>query len=83
MPLRKRIGVASLFLVGIFVNVASALRIYYRVYEAKAGDTWDSLPATICSNVELGLGLVRPLVLKPPFVKDRLTDKPSYVSISQ
>lgn len=58
MPLYRRIGVASLFLVGVVVNIASALRIYFLYYDTETGDTWDLVPSAICSDLELGLGLV-------------------------
>lgn len=58
MPFHKRMSVASLFLVGISVNLASALRIYYLYDEAQTSDTWNLLPSSVCSNVEIGLGLV-------------------------
>lgn len=59
MPFRKRMGVASLFFIGIIVNVASALRIYFLANEVETGsDTWNTLPPAVCSNLELGLGLV-------------------------
>lgn len=59
MPLRRKIAVASMFLVGITVNISSALRIYYAVVQAKTGDTWDYGAPTIAANFEIGLGLVR------------------------
>lgn len=66
MPLRKRLGISSLFLVGILVNIASVLRIYYLYYENETSDSWNSLPSSVCSNLELGLGLVG-LHPCPPF----------------
>lgn len=60
IPLRKRWGVASLFLTGIFVNVASALRIYYFNRTTETKDTWGEYQASICATLELGLGLVSP-----------------------
>lgn len=82
MPLRKRLIAASLFLVGIFVNVASALRIYYTYYEYESGDTWNLLPSSVCSNLELGLGLVSS---PPPLgsIHQTTTDNPSCVSTCQ
>lgn len=59
MSLRRRLGVALIFLVGISVNVASALRIYYAFHQYATGDMWDSMQSYITSNSELGLGLVR------------------------
>lgn len=58
MPFRKRVSVASLFLVGIFVNVASALRIYFLFYQYENHDAWNFMQSSICSNLEIGLGLV-------------------------
>lgn len=38
MPLRQKLAVASVFLFGVVVNVASALRIYYSFVQTKSGD---------------------------------------------
>ena len=38
LPTKRKIGVASVFLVGIVVNIASILRIYYSFVQARTGD---------------------------------------------
>lgn len=58
MPMRQRFAVASVFLVGISVNVASALRIYYSFHQYSTGDMWDMFQPYIAGNTEIGLGLV-------------------------
>lgn len=59
MPLRQRFGVASVFLLGFIVNVASCLRIYYAYHqEIWGGDIWNQMQPFIASNSEIGLGLV-------------------------
>lgn len=60
LPFRRKIAIASVFLVGISVNIASALRIYYL---QTADDTWDYFSSTITGTMEIGLGLVRPFQL--------------------
>lgn len=82
MPLNKRLGVASLFLFGIVVNIASALRIYYTYYQYETSDTWYMVPPAICSILELGLGLVSYLPSSSTLPTRRLTDS-SCVLISQ
>lgn len=65
LPLRRRLAAASLFMVGIIANIASALRIYYAYRQFISNDEWNSMPASIASNLELGLGLVRRLLTNP------------------
>lgn len=58
MPMRQKMAVASLFLVGIMANVASALRIYYNSRQIQSNDLWDMMPCMVSGVTELGLGLV-------------------------
>lgn len=58
MPLRRRIGVASVFVVGFSANIASCLRIYYAYREGYTGDVWNQMQSFIAGNSEIGLGLV-------------------------
>lgn len=65
MPVRKRIAVASIFFIGIFVNIASVLRIYYFAIAHISGDYWNAYPAAVAGNFEVGLGAVSS---SPPFL---------------
>ena len=56
MPTRQKVAVASLFLTACTADIASILRIYYSVIQAKGGDTWDLYPAGLSAVFELGLG---------------------------
>lgn len=63
MPFRQKVGVASVFLLGIFVNVASVLRIYFAIHRSSSGDsTWGLIRSVIAATFETGLGLVRELL---------------------
>lgn len=58
LPMRQKIAVASIFLCGISVNVASALRIYYGFVEATTYDTFYMLGPFVAGAFEIGLGVV-------------------------
>lgn len=58
MPVRQRVAIASLFLLGLSVNIASALRIYYSFHQFITDDMWDMMQPYIAGNTEIGLGLV-------------------------
>ena len=58
IPQRQKMAVVSVFLVGIMVNVCSALRIYYNFVQARSGDLWLMMPCMIPGMLELGLGMV-------------------------
>lgn len=79
MPRRQRIAVASVFLIGVTVNVASVLRIYYAWYQYQTQDMWDIMGSYISGNSEIGLGLVS----IPPFPAPFSAPFPSYPVISQ
>lgn len=59
MPWKQKLAVASVFLAGIVVNVASALRIYYSTMQALSGDTWHMMGPDLAGGFEIGLGIVR------------------------
>lgn len=61
MPWRQKAAVASLFLLGVSVNIASALRLYYVYIQFKAGARSEKVSYVIAGAVEIGLGLVRRL----------------------
>lgn len=58
MLTKQKIAVSSLFLFGIIVNIASALRIYSSYVQGVTGDTWDDMPPSVCGSLEVGLGMV-------------------------
>ncbi|OJJ32820.1 hypothetical protein ASPWEDRAFT_594015 [Aspergillus wentii DTO 134E9] len=72
MNLRQKIAVAYVFGLGILINIAGAVRIYYYYQSTQITDgdmTWVGYPTYICSTIEIGLGLIvtsapalRPLV---------------------
>ena len=72
MPLQQKIGVASIFLVGVTVNIASVLRIIYAQNQVGSMDpTWYIYQPVIACDFELGLGQIcvnvptlRPLILQ-------------------
>lgn len=82
MPFRRRLAVASVFIIGISVNIASALRIYY-LYTSR--DTWDFFACTITATFEIGLGLVRRVsrALLPPVPRELLANRPRSTAVRQ
>lgn len=59
MDLGKRIGLALVFVLGLFVCVTSIIRIHYLVSSVKSTDpTWGSLQAFLWGGVEASTGLI-------------------------
>lgn len=55
----QKLAAMSLFAIGILVNIAAALRIYFFVRAGKSGDpTWNDYQTWIAGDLEIGLGLV-------------------------
>lgn len=62
LPYRQRIAIMTIFLLGVFVNVAGALRTYYvhrSMVVTNLDRSWTGWPTCISAIVEIGLGLVR------------------------
>lgn len=59
LPKKQKIAVASVFLCGVIVNVASALRIYLGYVQSMRNDSWDMLGPLVSGCFEIGLGVVR------------------------
>ncbi|QUC19584.1 uncharacterized protein UV8b_03825 [Ustilaginoidea virens] len=59
MPLRKKLGVIFMFLMGTFVTVVSILRLS-SIYltSASINITWDYLPLALWSTVEINVGII-------------------------
>ena len=58
MPKKEKFAISSVFLAGIVVNVASILRIYYGVVQARTKDSWYFFATNIAGDFEIGLGMV-------------------------
>ncbi|TQB76562.1 hypothetical protein MPDQ_007483 [Monascus purpureus] len=55
----QKLAAMSLFAIGILVNIAAALRIYFFVRAGKSGDpTWNDYQTWIAGDLEIGLGLI-------------------------
>ncbi|KAH8705852.1 hypothetical protein BGW36DRAFT_457224 [Talaromyces proteolyticus] len=61
LPYRQRIAVMTIFLLGVFVNVAGAFRTYYvhrSMVITNLDRSWVGWPTCISAIVEIGLGLI-------------------------
>ncbi|KAH7078539.1 hypothetical protein FB567DRAFT_596137 [Paraphoma chrysanthemicola] len=59
MSLKKKIGVALMFSIGIFIMVVAAIRLKSLVLFARTPNpTWDSLNATVWSAIEVQIGII-------------------------
>ncbi|KAH7410677.1 CFEM domain-containing protein [Cadophora sp. MPI-SDFR-AT-0126] len=56
---KKKLGVGLMFVVGTFITVVSILRLQSLLHFAKSFNvTWDNLPVTIWSLVEINVGII-------------------------
>lgn len=70
MPRKRRAGVIILFALGLAVNIAGGIRIYF-VWQAMFSsydETWYCYPLWIAAVIELHLGLVRSSWLSTAFI---------------
>lgn len=65
LPARQRLAVMSIFGLGIFVDVAGAIRTAY-VWKSMISSydtTWEGWPVLLAATVEINLGLVCKLII--------------------
>ncbi|KAI9054826.1 hypothetical protein LZ554_001971 [Drepanopeziza brunnea f. sp. 'monogermtubi'] len=59
MHWKKKLGVAVMFVVGTFVTVVSIIRLQSLVsFSNSQNPTWDNLPVSLWSTVEVSIGLI-------------------------
>ena len=58
MPVRRRVGIAALFLVSCIADAISVARIYFATRQQTTLDTWDLYWLGISGIIEIGIGQV-------------------------
>ncbi|KAJ1323237.1 hypothetical protein MN608_11383 [Microdochium nivale] len=59
LPAQQRVGLVTLFSMGVIICIVGILRIYYLSQLSVGGDfLWNGIPIWICSTLEVNLGVV-------------------------